>query len=139
MGVPRHAKFVAPVADETRDMLERSQVAGIRQWMLDHDVAVRVAGGELDGWIRPQQEVERVRRCCVTRGEAHDGVARSMLGAQPVPRAVLAFTRDDPVGEQQTHRRLRGAQRELRGGGELGQAGALTTLSQGEHEVQRRA
>ncbi len=138
MGIPRHARFVATGADETGNMLERSQVAGIRQWMLDHDVAVRVAGGELDGWICAQHDVERMRRCCITRGEAHDRVARPMLGAQPVPRPMLPVTRDDPVGEQQTHRRLCGAQREVSCGRELGQAGALTTLGQGEHEVERR-
>src|SRR2546426_413129 len=56
--------------------------------MLDHDVTVRVAGGELDRWIRAQHDIERVPRSCVTRGEALDRVARPMLGTEAIPRPL---------------------------------------------------
>ena len=129
MRVSRHTQFGAADGDEARDTLERRQVAGVRQWMLDHDVAVRIASGELDRWICAQHDIERMPGGCVARGHALDRVARPMLGTEAIPRPVVAITRDDPIGEQQTHRRLRGAQGEVNGGRELGQARTITTLS----------
>ena len=99
MGVPHHASCGPIGVYESRDMVERSQVAGVREGMLDQDVAISIASGELDSWIRAHGQVERMPRWCVTRCEAHDGVARLMLRAQPVPGPVRAFACDDPVGE----------------------------------------
>src|SRR5438093_6287786 len=57
MGVPGDARFLAPSADETNDMIERHEVPRVRQRMLDHHVSVFVTSGELHGRISSQHDV----------------------------------------------------------------------------------